>query len=275
MTDNVIVEVVGEFAAQNATQWATHHSVGAAIALVASNAPLLLAVAYCIVYGLLPEAAVTTATFLASSAYHLCQTTDVCVFSLYTHVISDHIFVFTLIVWMFLFLLRIRLDVHAALFVLGLLFVVPVMIQYMNAWWVTPVVALVLIVAYVATWAVRGRWPAYDWLDMGIGVALMVAGCGFFFAAGPPDGANYVWAHSIWHALVMLGLYFALEMTDGEPLTAKLRRRLGHYHHNHHHHIDKQHPNRHHAIYGNAGGAHWVGRPAARRRVVLVGDLMV
>lgn len=268
MTDNVAVEVVSEFAAQNATEWATHHSVGAAIALVASNAPLLLAVAYCVVYGLIPEAAVTTATFLASSMYHLCQTTDVCVFSLYTHVISDHIFVFTLVVWMFLFLLRMRLDVHAALFVLGLLFIVPVMIQYMNAWWVTPVVALVLLVAYVATWALRGRWPAYDWLDMAIGVTLMAAGCGFFFAAGPPDGANYVWAHSIWHALVMLGLYFALEMTDGESLTAKLRRRFGH----HHNHKDKQQQQR--RAPSNAKRRADAGQQH-RQRVVLVGDLLV
>jgi hypothetical protein len=187
------------------------------VALVISNVGLVPGISISLYYGLFPEAAIYSVVCFISTMYHLCQANFYCFYSFRTLQTSDHFFVFGLLVWTVLYFINLDISTRSIVFIVIQSLLLPAVIQYLESWWIGGILlAFMLIFTLVTLSMFTKRIPNLDLFD--IIVILLLIGGGFFFHiyGGEPGSTKYWWAHSIWHFLGMLAVYFVIEMKDGK-----------------------------------------------------------
>lgn len=187
------------------------------VSLIVSNIGLIPAIAVSILYGLYAEAAVFIVVCFTSTVYHICQAGFYCVYSFKTMQTSDHFFVFGLLVWTALFFIGLRLQTRFVIFIFVQSLLLPAVMQYLESWWIGGILlAFLLLVSLSMLSYFTKLIPKLDLLDVFITIILIGGGFFFHIYAGEPGDKRYWWAHSIWHVLGMLSVYFIIEMKAGK-----------------------------------------------------------
>lgn len=212
-----------------------------AVLLVGSNIALLPAIVYAYSLGLAPELSVLAAVFVVSSVYHLCQTDVVCLlgvhFSVFQH--QDHFFVYGALVWIVLYLIGLRLPQRFAVFVWIQALLFPLILEFMSAWWFSGLVVGIVVLSAVLLVAIVTRSiPRYNLFSLVAAVVLTAAGFALHLVGGDPSppsetggSANkkYTIFHSLWHVLVMLAIYYVIDLRHGHSLLVRLLRNAFYY----------------------------------------------
>jgi hypothetical protein len=156
--------------------------------------------------------------FLASSAFHICQVGWFC-FGLQLHALqlTDHFMVYTALLWFSLYFAgtpeRVRMSITLSTMAVTL----PVIASFIGSWLsgaivvaITLVVtSLMFIIVFVLRGGPRVAWPSLlvALLLLAIGVVLHVVGGDY-----GPDNWVYPAAHSVWHIMAMLSLFWIIDI---------------------------------------------------------------
>jgi hypothetical protein len=160
------------------------------------------------------ETVLLATTVLISTLYHICQVEWACFgMDLRALQISDHVMVFFALIWFLLYAAgsteRVRTAVSIAL--IGVL--LPVIISHLDTWIAGIVVTSIAVVAFVCTfvWYASVRKAVYvEWRAFAVAIVLIMAGVSIHVFAGDfgPDNTLYPIAHTVWHVLAFVSLYY-------------------------------------------------------------------
>jgi hypothetical protein len=187
-------------------------AVGAA--LVLSHLAALPALIYLGVRQRLNETVILSITVLTSVLYHMCQVEWAC-FGLDLHAlqISDHFMVFFSLIWFLLYAAgsseRVRTAVSIAVMGVSL----PVIISHIDTWFAGIAVTSLAVLAFVVTFAAYARvrkGVRVEWRAFTLSIVLISVGVSIHVFAGDfgPDNTVYPIAHTVWHVLAFLSLYY-------------------------------------------------------------------
>lgn len=197
------------------------------VALVASNAPVLLPIASALLRWdeagrwrpYLLDATFFALTGMSSVSYHLCQSADLCMRQSITQIRpADHIYVWTLGTWVGVRGMRVDPTV-AVVFTLFAMWVFVQMSSLLITTFVFPIIAVAFFaVAFIAR-STLFRTPLQH---LGIfclvwGVAMLTIGCGLFWLAGDIEAETFWIWHSVWHVLAFVGLWLIWEGVTRYP----------------------------------------------------------
>lgn len=157
---------------------------------------------------------------IASSAYHMCRAGVLCLFDYPLLRIGDYLFVYRALVWAIASLVaRPRvfgpgraLQVRAAF---HFVFMIPVSLiilgsEHNDIWIPVAGFVLPLAIAVVVSLSLGERF-VNDWRWGGLAISMFVIGAILGFCVG---AEVYNWAHSLWHAFVMMALYAFVRATE-------------------------------------------------------------
>lgn len=203
------------------------------LALLLSNLALVPAIYLAFHYKLIPEASLMLVVFIASVVYHLCQVNFVCILGLKfaTLQFMDNFFVYSLLTWIILYFIGLNLKERFSIFVWFQIFVFPLILEFVNTWWLAAlfIIFLVFVVLFLILLVLR-KMPRFHHGVFAVGLLLVIVGFGFHIIGGEPsqpkntvtpEAEHYAIYHSIWHILVMLGIYFAIDLKHGKSWVAK------------------------------------------------------
>jgi len=203
-------------------QTQSQQSLADGLALVLSNLALLPAIVVSLLNNLFPEAIVLSVLLFTSSFYHICQSGFACLYPFDALQIADHFYVYTVVVWITLFFigLKLRFRFIIAFIIQAALF--PAVIVYLHSWAVAGILigSLVVVVILILS-LTMSDFPKIDWLDLTTVILLIGGGFGLHVYAGDPGSPNYAVSHSIWHILSMIAVFFIIEMKIGDSLVAR------------------------------------------------------
>ena len=184
--------------------------------LVLSNVAIVPAILYAHIRHLIPEMALLTAVLAASTAFHMCQVEWFCFgVELRELQIVDHFMVYTALVWFSLYFAgvaeRPRTGITIGVAPVMLVAIVHFIGTLMDG---AIIVALVLVLTVLAlTYAFYARGgPPVAWGALVVSMGLLAAGVFLHVFGGDfgPSNVKYPVAHSIWHILSMLALYYVI-----------------------------------------------------------------
>lgn len=188
-----------------------------AVALVFSNVAILPAIFYAYWKQLYPETAVLTAVLAASTAFHVCQVGWFC-FGVGVEAlqVTDHFMVYTALVWFSLYFAGAAERARTSITIGTMAVMLPVIVAFIGSWVSGAIIIAIVIVLTVATlvyvFSVHGAGPPVAWgafvvalFLLGLGVVLHVFGGDY-----GDENWKYPLAHSIWHILSMLSLYYVV-----------------------------------------------------------------
>jgi len=192
------------------------------LGLVLTNAAILPALVYTFVRHLYIESAILLAVFVASSAFHICQVGWFCFgVTLSSLQLTDHFIVYTALVYFSLYLVQAPLEARAALTLGVQAFLLPVIAAYLTTTFANIfAVALVAAVALAALAFVLtlGGKVRFDPRSVMLAVMLLAGGVVLHVTGGDfgDDNHAYPAAHSVWHVLAMVSLYFVVDSPYGD-----------------------------------------------------------
>lgn len=205
-----------------------------ALALVFSH---LAAIPALILLGykkLVVDVVVLGTAVLISTLYHLCQVEWAC-FGLDVHAlqIADHFMVFFALVWFLLYAAgaseRIRTAVTIAIMGVSL----PIIISKLDTWIAGGIVIGLGVLAFVITFFAYAKSRGYyniEWHMFFLALALIGGGVVLHIYAGDfgPDNTAYPVAHTVWHVLAFVSLYYIVWIphVDASPFNLDRRRRF-------------------------------------------------
>jgi hypothetical protein len=197
------------------------------IALILTNLALIPAIVLAIVYRLFPEVVVMTVLMFTSSMYHICQSGFYCIYLFDSLQVSDHFYVYSTLIWMTFWFVGLKLKFRFILFFIIQSALLPAIISYLHSWLLTGILiaALVVIVLLILSISFE-NFPKLDWLDVLVVIGLLGGGFYLHVYAGEPGSQTYPVAHSIWHVLSMISLFFVIEIKEGSSFVAKAIRRF-------------------------------------------------
>ncbi len=226
--------------------------VVAGISLVASNLALLPAIFYSKTLGLLPEFAILVVVFVTSTLYHLCQVGFVCVFGIdfKTFQFADHFFVYSALAWLMLYLFipaenregvyyvastrrGLSLQGRIAIFIVIQAIVFPLLLEFVHRdWFVGVIIGIIVAVAIVLVVCVIRGIPGFNFINVLIAIVLIAVGFTLHLLGGdpfPPDSdpldedkaLRYAWFHTAWHILIMLSIYYIIDLKYGTSLISR------------------------------------------------------
>lgn len=185
--------------------------------LVLSNVAIVPAIAYAYWRRLFPETAVLCAVLAASTAFHVCQVGWFC-FGVGVDAlqVTDHFMVYSALVWFSLYFAGASERARTSITIAAMAVILPVIVAFIGSWMSGAVIVAIVLVLTVATlmyvFSVHGDGPAVAWGAfivalglLGLGVLLHVFGGDF-----GDENWKYPVAHSVWHVLSMLSLYYVL-----------------------------------------------------------------
>lgn len=185
-------------------------SAVAGLGLVLSNLALAPAIMYSAYKEYIPEMVILIALFIASTTYHMCQADFGCVYTMTALQTTDHFFVYSTLVWITFFFLRLPLIARFSLLVVVQLFLLPALVDFLDNWWIAFALVMYLVVIGVTSILIRKKFPTTNWIDLYF--AVLFIGVGFFLHvyAGDPGSEGYGTLHTVWHILAMLAVFFVL-----------------------------------------------------------------
>ena len=209
------------------------------LALVLSNLALVPAIYLAFKYRLLPEANLMLVVFVGSILYHLCQVNFVCVLELEfkTLQLMDNFFVYSLLTWIILWFIGLKLEERFIVFVWFQLFQLPLILDFVNTWWLASlfIIFLVFVTVFLVLLVLK-QMPQFHRGVFFFGLLLVLVGFGFHIIGGEPsqpkntvtpEVEHYAIYHSIWHIFSMLGIYFAIDLKQGKSWLAKRFSKIG------------------------------------------------
>lgn len=185
------------------------------IALVFSHLAAIPALAY-FVYKCLPaETTVLATAVVVSTAYHICQVEWFCfgVVTVKDFQKADHFWVFFALVWFLFYAAGASLDVRASGTV-GIMGVsLPVIVSEGNSWLAGAMVVGLGILGFFISlliYASIRNGILIEWRAFAISLVLLGFGVALHLYAGDfsPENMIYPAAHSIWHILAFVSLYY-------------------------------------------------------------------
>ncbi len=207
--------------------------------LLLSNLALLPAIVLSFRYRLIPETSLMLVVFVASVLYHLCQVNFVCILDLQFKTLQfmDNFFVYSLLTWIILYFIGLNLADRFSIFIWFQILVFPLVLEFMNTWWLAAliIIFLIFVILFIILLIIR-KLPRFHYGIFGVGMLLVLVGFGFHIIGGEPtqpkgeitpEGQHYAIYHSIWHILVMLGVYFAIDLKHGKSWIARRFNKLG------------------------------------------------
>ena len=154
----------------------------------------------------LPEAALLTATMLASIAYHACQTTVFCAIDLDASERADYLLSCSLILWFGLLFIGVSLAGRVAVFFVLLPFAMGIL-EYASEDIVELAIVILIVLLLVGiaiAWCanIGGRRAPLSALDGACLVLLLVTAFVFYLVVSllPRLDVRYALLHSAWHA---------------------------------------------------------------------------
>ena len=209
------------------------------LALLLSNLALIPAIYLAFHYRLTPEASLMLVVFIGSIVYHLCQVNFICVLGLTFETLQfmDNFFVYSLLAWIILYFIGLDLKERFSIFVWFQIFVFPLILEFINTWWLAAlfIVFLTFVVLFIILLVLK-KIPRFHHGIFVVGFLLVIVGFGFHIIGGEPtqpkdtvtpQAEHYAIYHSIWHILVMFGIYFAIDLKHGKSWIAKKFNKLG------------------------------------------------
>lgn len=191
-------------------------SVGLAIFLVFSNVAILPAVIYAHILHLIAETALLVAVFAASTAFHMCQVEWFCFgVELRELQIVDHFMVYTALVWFSLYFCgvaeRPRTGITVVLFPVLLVVIIHFLGSMMDGAIVVAITVAFAFAALTYAFFVYGGIPI-EWSAFVVATSLLGMGVFLHIFGGDygDDNIFYPIAHSVWHILSMLSLFWIL-----------------------------------------------------------------
>jgi len=189
-------------------------AAGLAAALVFSHLAAIPALIYLVWRGLIVETTVLATAVVVSTLYHLCQVGWVC-FGLDLHAlqVSDHFMVFFALVWFLLYAAGSTERIRAAVTIAVMGISLPFIISNLDSWVGGAVVTGVAIVAFIATfiaYASVRKAIQVEWRAFAVSLFLILAGVVLHVYGGDYGPLNTIYpvAHSVWHVLAFLSLYY-------------------------------------------------------------------
>lgn len=189
-----------------------------ALALVLSHVALFPAILYAYWRRLFVETSLLIAVLVASVAFHVCQVGWFC-FGLDLHALqlTDHFMVYTALLWFSLYFVGAAERVRTAVTIAAMAIVLPVIATFIGSWMSGAIiVALVLVIATLVLLGVyfAHGGPPIAWASLLVAMVLLGAGVVLHVIGGDfgPDNWKYPVAHSLWHVLAMLALFYILDV---------------------------------------------------------------
>jgi hypothetical protein len=190
--------------------------VGLAAFLVLSNVAIFPAIFYAYVRQLFAETALLLAVLAASTAFHLCQVEWFC-FGVALHAlqVTDHFMVYTALVWFSLYFAGAAERTRTAITIATMAIMLPVILTFIGSWLSGGIIVAITLVlsVVVLTYAIHVYGgPPVAWGAFVVAMGLLAAGVFLHVFGGDfgPDNWKYPVAHSVWHVLSMLALYYVL-----------------------------------------------------------------
>lgn len=191
--------------------------VGLAAFLVLSNVAIFPAIFYAYyVRQLVAETALLLAVMAVSTAFHLCQVEWFC-FGVDLHAlqVTDHFMVYTALVWFSLYFAGAAERARTAITIATMAIMLPVILTFIGSWLSGGIIIAITLVlsVVVLTYAIHvNGGPPVAWGAFVVAMGLMAAGVFLHVFGGDfgPDNWKYPVAHSVWHVLSMLALYYVL-----------------------------------------------------------------
>lgn len=189
-------------------------SVTVGAALVLSHLAAIPALVYLGARKCVIETVILAITVLISTLYHFCQVGWACfAVDLHAWQIGDHFMVFFALIWFLLYAAgsseRVRTAVSIAVMGVSL----PVIISHIDTWFAGIAVTSLAVLAFAITFVVYARLRKkvrVEWRAFAVALALIVAGVSVHVFAGDfgPDNTVYPVAHTVWHVLAFVSLYY-------------------------------------------------------------------
>jgi hypothetical protein len=197
--------------------FSSSEDIWAGVFLILSNIGIVPAISLAITYDLIPEAAIYSVVCFISTVYHICQADFYCVYSFRALQTSDHFFVFGLLIWTTLYFIGLDLTTKFTVFIIIQGLLLPAVIDFLESWWIGGVLlAFLLIFSLFVLSKFTKKIHKPSLVDFMTATVLIGGGFFFHLYAGEPGANRYWWAHSIWHLLGMLSLYFIIQMKSGK-----------------------------------------------------------
>lgn len=196
--------------------------------LVLSNLALLPALWYAVRANLFVEFGLLAAVFMASTAFHICQSAFFCFgVSLFSLQVSDHLLVFLAIIHFSLYVVNASLVARTAITFVATPIILPVVVTFLHDFVSGAIAISVAVVAaaimFVIIITINGR-IYLDWKSVIIAVVLMAGGIALHLVGGDfsEDNTKYFSLHSAWHVASMIALLFVLDIPFGRTSVLKL-----------------------------------------------------
>jgi hypothetical protein len=187
------------------------------LCLVVSNLAIAPAIVYAFALRLIPETALLVSVFVASTAFHVCQVGWFCFgVGVRDLQVADHFMVYTALVWFTLYFCGVAERPRTGI-TIGLFPLLIVVIGHFTGTMVdgAVVVALTVAIALVALTCAFHNYGGLpiEWGAFAVATSLLAAGVFLHVYGGDfgdDDNAYYPIAHSVWHVLSMLSLFYIL-----------------------------------------------------------------
>lgn len=196
-------------------------SAVAGLALILSNLALVPAIIYAAYKQYVTELVFLVLLFTSSTTYHICQADFGCVFTMRALQTTDHFMVYSTLVWITLFFLRLPLVTRICLLIIAQVPLLPALVDFLDNWWIAVALVGYLVLIGIISMVVMKRFPTTNLIDFYVAVLLL--GVGFFLHvfAGTPGSENYGTLHTVWHVLAMLALFFVLLLHEPRSFIEK------------------------------------------------------
>lgn len=187
-----------------------------AVLLVLSNVALLPAIFYAYFRRLFVETTLLVAVLVASTAFHFCQVGWFC-FGVDLHAlqITDHFMVYTALVWFSLYFAGAAERTRMAITIGTMAVMLPVILTFIGSWLSGGIIisiVLVLTVIVLTYVVLMHGGPPVAWSAFVVAMVLLALGVFLHVFGGDfgPKNWKYPVAHSVWHVMAMLSLYYII-----------------------------------------------------------------
>lgn len=202
-------------------------TTAAAVFLVITNLALFPALYYSAVAGLFVELGLLLGVFVASTAFHICQVQWFCFgVSLFSLQVTDHTLVYVTVIYLSLYFVNTPLVSRVGVTLFTLPIIQPVIITFLHEFvsgaLAVAIAAVAAMVALIVILSVYGH-VYFDWRSVLVAAILVAGGIVLHVVGGDfsPNNNAYGAAHSVWHVLAMVAIYFILDIPYSQTSVLK------------------------------------------------------